>query len=289
MKKFDLEYIVLGEGNTTLVFEIGIGASYYKWWAFIQELKNDFTIVMYHRAGYGNSEVSRQPRDVKSIAEELDSLVNHLGINEKFVLVGHSFGGLCAQQYTRMFPKKVKAVVLIDSTSFNFQKLYDLNLPVMYSFISLEKMIESNLLSSEKTREQLEIDFQDTILEAHRNLPEDQINPFVDFITRPDFFKTIADEFQNWHKDSDIIKDAGPFPEVPLTIIARDEKLSALPFIEYGIPEEEANLHEKVWRELQMELTQINSQGHLIIAEGSDHEVHKDRPELIIECLQKYK
>ncbi|MBH9964935.1 alpha/beta fold hydrolase [[Bacillus] enclensis] len=289
MVSSNLEHIVLGNGPTTLVFEIGIGNSIYNWWSFVQRMKNDFTIVMYHRAGYGKSEVSSQPRDVKSIAMELNTLIDHLEINEKFVLAGHSFGGLCAQQYAKMFPEKLKAAVLIDSTSFNFQKLYDLYLPVIYSHISLEKMIESNLISSGKTRKQLEIDFYDAIQEARRNISEEKIEQFVDFITRPDFFKTIAEEFQNWHKDSELLTDAGPFPELPLTVIARDERLSALPFIEYGIPEEEATLHEKAWRELQIELSQMNSMGQLVIAEGSDHEVHKDRPDLLIECLMEYK
>ncbi|XXM73090.1 alpha/beta fold hydrolase [Lysinibacillus sphaericus] len=289
MEHSDLEYIVLGKGPTTLVFEIGIGSSIYNWRSFIQELKNDFTIVMYHRAGYGKSKVSSQPRDVKSIAMELDGLVNHLEINEKFVLAGHSFGGLCVQQYAKMYPQKLKAVVLIDSTSFNFQKLYDLNLPVMYSHIGLEKMIESNMRFSEKTREQLKIDFHDAIQDARRHIPENQIEQFADFITRPDFFRTIAEEFQNWHRDSELIKDSGPFPELPLTVVSRDERLSALPFIEFGIPEEEAALHEKVWRGLQIELSQMNRLGQLVIAEGSDHEVHKDRPDLLIECLLDYK
>ncbi|MEL3971681.1 alpha/beta fold hydrolase [Rossellomorea oryzaecorticis] len=289
MEKGILEYMVLGEGKTPLVLEVGIGGSFYNWWPFVQELRKDFTIVMYHRAGYGKSKVSSNQRDIKNIAEELDSLLIHLAIKEKFVLVGHSFGGLCVQQYAKMFPEKLKAVVLIDSTSFQFKRLYDLDLPVMYSYISLEKMIESNLQSSLKTREELELDFQDTLQGAQQILPEEQFDRFVDFITSPDLFKTIAEEFQNWDKDSEIIKAAGEFPEIPLVVIARDEKVSALPFIEFGIPEEEAYLHEKIWRELQIELSQMNSQGKLVLAHDSDHEIHKDRPEVIVECLQKYK
>ncbi|MGD6960427.1 alpha/beta hydrolase [Rossellomorea aquimaris] len=289
MEGIDLEYKILGEGKTTLVLELGIGGSFYNWWSFIQELKNDFSILMYHRAGYGKSKKSVKPRDVKSIAEELDALVKYLGIKDKFVLVGHSFGGLCVQQYAKTFPERLKAVVLIDSTSYNYQKLYSLNLPVMYSLISLEKMIENNLATSMKTREELAIDFQDVIQDAQKTLPLIHFKNFVDFISRPDFFQTIAEEFQNWNKDSEIIKASGVFPEVPLIVIARDQKVSAQPFIEHGIPEEEAFLYEEVWRELQIELSKLNSQGKLIIAEKSDHEIHKDRPEIIVECLKKYK
>jgi pimeloyl-ACP methyl ester carboxylesterase len=289
VNEIDLEYIVLGEGETTLVFELGIGGSFYNWWSFIQELKNEFTILLYHRAGYGNSKKSGKPRDVKYISEELDALIKYLEIKDKFVLVGHSFGGLCVQQYAKMFPEKLKAVLLIDSTSFNYQKLYNLNLPVMYSLVSLEKMIENNLAASMKTREELAMEYQNSIEEAHQTLPLEQVNKFEGFITRPDFFQTIAEEFQNWSKDSEIIKAAGEFPEVPLIVIARDQEISAQPFIKNGIPEEEAFLHEKVWRELQIELSKLNNQGKLIIADESDHEIHKDKPEIIVECLKKFK
>jgi pimeloyl-ACP methyl ester carboxylesterase len=289
VKEIDLEYMVLGKGETTLVFELGIGGSFYNWWSFIQELKNEFTILLYHRAGYGNSKKSAKPRNVKYISEELDALIKYLEIKGKFVLVGHSFGGLCVQQYARMFPEKLKAVVLIDSTSFNYQKLYNLNLPVMYSLISLEKMIENNLAASMNTREELAMEFQNSIKEAHQILPLEQVNKFESFITRPDFFQTIAEEFENWSKDSEIINVAGAFPEIPLIVIARDQEISAQPFIEHGIPEKEAFLHEKVWRELQIELSTLNSQGKLIIADGSDHEIHKDKPEIIVECLKKFK
>jgi hypothetical protein len=159
----------------------------------------------------------------------------------------------------------------------------------MYSLISLEKMIENNLAASMKTREEIAMDFQNSIQDAHQTLPLEQVNKFVDFITRPDFFQTIAKEFENWSKDSEIIKAAGAFPEVPLIVIARDQEISAQPFIKHGIPAEEAFLHEKVWRELQIELSKLNSQGKLIITDESDHEIHKDKPEIIVECLKRFK
>ncbi len=67
----ELEYKVVGNGESTLIIETGIGGSFYNWYPFTQEIKEDFTIVMYHRAGYGNSPVSKELRTTKNIAEEL--------------------------------------------------------------------------------------------------------------------------------------------------------------------------------------------------------------------------
>jgi pimeloyl-ACP methyl ester carboxylesterase len=284
----ELEYLVVGEGETALVFEVGIGNSFYQWAPLIDQLKNDFKVILYHRAGYGNSSPSELPRTVSIIAEELDALVEMLEIDE-FVLAGHSYGGLCAQQYARMFPGKLKAVLLIDATSHHFKRLYDLDLPVMYSMISLEKLIEGNLQTSKKSKAELTAMFMNNIEESKRMLPEKDGDKYQEFITQPELFKTVADELTNWPKSSLEIKLSEDFPDIPLIVIARDQDMSAKPFIEHGIPEEEANLHEQVWRELQVELAALSSKGELIIAEGSDHEIHKDRPEIIMECLERFK
>jgi pimeloyl-ACP methyl ester carboxylesterase len=70
----DLEYKIIGEGKTILVIEAGIGGSFYSWYPFISEIKEDFTVILYHRAGYGKSQASNNPRTTRNIAEELNYL-----------------------------------------------------------------------------------------------------------------------------------------------------------------------------------------------------------------------
>ena len=288
MKDLNLEYFIVGEGETTLIIETGIGGSYYNWYPFIEEIKNDFTIVIYHRAGYGKSSASNKLRTTENIAVELNGLIEKVGITDKFILLGHSFGGLCAQQYTIMYPEKIKGLILIDSTSFHFQKLYKLNIPVMNSLISLEKLVENKMNTSKKSKSELESKFKNLIEEHNLNLPSKEAKKYKELITTPLFFKTIANEFENWGASSKCIKDMGKFPNIPLVVIARDKEVSVQSFIEHDIPIEEAVLYEEVWRELQIELSQMSSKGDLVIASGSDHDVHVDRPDIIIQCLRGF-
>ncbi|MCA1055773.1 alpha/beta hydrolase [Rossellomorea aquimaris] len=284
--KSNLEYVKTGVGDEVLVIETGIGNSFYEWIPFIEELKDDFTMILYHRAGYGRSRAPREGRTASAIAMELHTLIEELNIAE-FILAGHSFGGLCAQQYARMFPEKLKGILLIDATSHHFQRIYDLDLPVMNSLISLEKMVDGNLHYSKKSKAELRMEFNKKI-EDFKGLHRSVDNEFEAFITRPNFFSTVADEFRCWGESSREIMSGGDFPDIPLLVIARDQELSAKPFIEFGIPEEEAVLHERVWRELQIKLAELSSKGELIIAEGSDHEIHKDQPELLVECIKRF-
>ncbi|MFB4166852.1 alpha/beta hydrolase [Virgibacillus sp. JSM 102003] len=286
MKEVDLECLVIGEKGPTIVIETGIGNSFYNWLPFIERIKNNCKIVIYHRAGYGNSLEAKKQRTVSNIAMELNGLLEDLQIEEKFILMGHSFGGLCAQQFAKMFPEKLKGVILVDATSHNFKRVYDLNLPVMYSMISLEKMIEGNTETSKKSKEELNQMFSPMVEEYKAVLVKKDVENFKEFITNPSLFRTIADEFMNWEQSSQLINEYGTFPDIPLIVIARDKELSAKPFIEHGIPASEAVLHEEVWRDLQVELSQLSSKGELIIAEGSDHEIHKDKPEVIVRVIE---
>ena len=288
MKDLNLEYFIVGEGETTLIIETGMGGSYYNWFPFIEKIKNDFTIVVYHRAGYGKSSASNKLRTTENIAVELNGLIEKIGITDKFILLGHSFGGLCAQQYTIIYPEKIKGLILIDSTSFHFQKLYNLNIPVMNSLISLEKLVENNINTSKKSKAELERKFKNLIEEYNLNLPSKEAKKYKELITTPLFFKTKANEFENWGASSKCLKDMGKFPNIPLVVIARDKEVSVQSFIEHDIPNEEAVLYEEVWRELQIELSQMSSKGYLVIASGSDHDIHVDRPDIIIQCLRGF-
>lgn len=288
MKDIELEYKVVGSGKTILILETGIGGSFYNWYPFIEEIKEDFTIVMYHRSGYGNSPISKEPRTTTTIAKELNKLVKRIGITEKFVLIGHSFGGLCAQQFSKMYPDKIKGLILLDSTSVNFYKLYNLDIPVMNSLISVDKMVDNNIANSKKSKDELFDKFHKTIIEYDNILPYNEAKSYEEFITNPLFFKTIANEFENWGISSENIKELGDFPDIPLIVIARDKEVSVKAFVEHEIPMEEAVLYEEAWRGLQVELSQLSKKGGIIIAEGSDHDIHLDRPDSIIQCLKRF-
>lgn len=289
MSKLELEYKEFGDGESTIIIEIGIGSSFYNWYSLVEKIKQDFRVILYHRAGYGRSQTPRKSRTIQHIAEELNDFVREIGISDKFILMGHSFGGLCAQQYVKMYPSKVKGLILVDSTSFDFNKLYDLDIPVMNSLISVGKMVESNRVISKKSNTELKEIFTNTIDEYKKILPDIDGLVFEEFITNPRLFNTIADEFENWGSSSECIKAMGKFPNIPLKVIARDKELAVKPFIKHGIPEQEAILYEECWRQLQLELSHLSEEGILIIADSSDHDIHIDRPDIIIECLKEFK
>lgn len=287
MKEISLEYEVIGTGKSILVIVTGIGCSFYDWFPFVESISELFTVVLYHRAGYGASHASSKARTTRHIAEELNSFLDDIGINEKIILLGHSFGGLCVQQFAKIYPNKISSVVLVDSTSFNYNQLYELNMPVLSALINIDEMIKRKLVFSNKTNEEIKVEYKDVIIEQEKLLGESKINRYVDFITNPILYRTVAEEFMNWEVSSHDIKECGAFPNVPLIVIARDNEVAESYWINMNIPENEAIIYEHKWRELQSELSQLSAIGELIIAQDSDHDIYLDRPDIIIDCLKK--
>lgn len=54
MKDVILDYRLIRQGAPIIVFESGLGGSYYDWNFVIDEIKYDAIVITYHRAGYGN-------------------------------------------------------------------------------------------------------------------------------------------------------------------------------------------------------------------------------------------
>jgi pimeloyl-ACP methyl ester carboxylesterase len=241
---------------------------------------------LYHRAGYGKSQASNNPRTTRNIAEELNYLLNKIRIKDKFILMGHSFGGLCVQQYAKMYPNKLKGIILIDSTSYNFKQLYMLDTPIMTSHIEIEKMVEFDINSSKKSKDELKSKNEDKISKFRKYIDHNEMNDIEEFYTSPLLYKTTAEELKNWEMDSTDIRSISNFSNIPLIVIARDNRIAEKYWVNCDIPEKEAALYEAEWRSLQIELSKLSHKGKFIIAENSGHEIYLDIPDIIIQYLK---
>lgn len=71
---------------------------------------------MYDRAGYGKSGFNTEPRDIKKLRSELETVVNQFANGRKVVLVGHSLGGLIIRDFAIKNPEKVAGLVFVDAS-----------------------------------------------------------------------------------------------------------------------------------------------------------------------------
>jgi pimeloyl-ACP methyl ester carboxylesterase len=109
-----LAYQIYGAGERTFVIDTALGTCSAEWWHIAEFLGKNSRVLVYDRAGYGKSSVSKLERTPDNIASELKKLLESLHIEKNIILVGHSQGGLYAVQFAIMFPNTVEGLILLD-------------------------------------------------------------------------------------------------------------------------------------------------------------------------------
>ena len=110
---------IRGNKGPTVVFESGRGNSSESWKEVSTIVSKFAKTIIYDRSGLGFSQNSNRPATAKHIAKNLKILLSKTQLPPPYILVGHSDGGLFVQMFARLYPKLVRAIVLVDSASQN--------------------------------------------------------------------------------------------------------------------------------------------------------------------------
>ena len=105
-----------GTGTPTVILEAGADPHASGAWFTIRPAVAEMTrVCAYDRAGYGWSESGPEPRDARTIAAELQRLLERASEPAPFVLVGHSLGGPLIRVFAHRYPDEVVGLVFVDS------------------------------------------------------------------------------------------------------------------------------------------------------------------------------
>ncbi|MED5099325.1 MULTISPECIES: alpha/beta fold hydrolase [Niallia] len=286
VKEKKIELLHIGSKGIPIVILTGMGCSFYEWYQVTKSLAKSNRVIMFHRPGLGLSPLSEEIRNTNAVIDELSQLLIGLNIFEPVILVGHSYGGLCAQHYAKVFPEKIAGIVLIDSTSVDLKELDELELQVLDETgtdeVWLEKCHSYSLMKPAELKEIV----KPTLTDKQKNLPLHLQEHVLDFQTSPALYKTMYLEMCNWKKDGERIKRLGVFPNLPLIVIGRDKEYNIQLGIAEGLPEWEMRKLEDKWEELIMKQARLSKDSELIFAENSSHSIYLDRPDVVIKAIK---
>ncbi|WP_270607448.1 alpha/beta hydrolase [Bacillus mobilis] len=273
-----IEVYIKGSSKQTVVIQTGMTCSFYDWLPIIEKLSQHFTVVSYHRPGYGKSELGNYSRTTLQVTKELHLLLQKLAIHEPIILIGHSYGGLCAQHFAMLHEDKLEALILVDSTSMNLHRLDELHLP-----ISDQTDSDDMWLQKYNTYSKMNVDM---LYNELKSILVNQSRQYIEFSTSPLLYKATASELCEWKNCARSIKKLHKTLETPLIVIGRDPQYSITQLTEGGMPKEEATQLEAMWQELIHEQLQLSTLSQYILAEHAGHGIENDRPDIIIEAVQ---
>jgi pimeloyl-ACP methyl ester carboxylesterase len=126
---YRLHLYCIGEGSPTVILEAGSGGKGVIAWSLVQKQMAATTrarVCSYDRAGFGWSDPDPANKPIASIqvAQTLHTLLHNAGIEEPYIMVGHSSGGLHVRNFAYQYPDEVAGLVLVDSVTENYYLIY---------------------------------------------------------------------------------------------------------------------------------------------------------------------
>jgi long-chain acyl-CoA synthetase len=118
----------------TIVFLHGFGGQSLQWMYQLEALSSEHHVIAIDQRGHGQSTRAGSDYSVPTLISDVLAVLDTLGINQRIVLMGHSFGGAIATEFTVQYPERVEQLVLIATAGeFRLNWLYRTLLKLPYT------------------------------------------------------------------------------------------------------------------------------------------------------------
>lgn len=265
-----MHMVCMGNGSPAIVLDTGLGDDFTTWLKVQPALSKVTRVCSFDRSGFGASEMTPGPHDAATLSAQLHELLRQTGIEKPFVLMGHSISGLYLRSYATRYTGDLAALVFVDGAT----PLQDDRVP--RSLVAIQDQQRS------------EMPWQKLLMtigwyRLHGDC--DSVTPGFEAygaIIRanncaPTQFDALEAELDAERNSGEETLHAGPFPHLPVLILSRDP--ASLPST---WPVEVAKANAVVWNQMQEESKRLSPVSRRVIARGSDHYIHVDRPDLVI-------
>ena len=108
------EFLTESEDEPVVVFINSLGTDFRIWLPLLDELEENWSILVYDKRGHGLSDIGKVPCTIDDHADDLIGLLEEFDV-DKATLVGLSVGGLIAQAVYKKRPDLVERIMLCDT------------------------------------------------------------------------------------------------------------------------------------------------------------------------------
>ncbi|MCY4282728.1 MAG: alpha/beta hydrolase, partial [Gammaproteobacteria bacterium] len=257
---FRLHIHCVGQGAPAIILDSGVGGFSLEWTRIQNALAHRTRVCSYDRAGYGWSDLGPLPRTSKRITRELHTLLQKAGVAGPYILAGHSFGGYNAQLFARNYPDETAGLVLIDASHPE----------------QIERLPKRNPATVKQARPRSSSHVVSWFF-PHPNFPDENALMAQRIMQGWQHKTTWREEMTVFSVSAKQVQTSSPMPEVPIVVLTRGRSF----WPNYANGDET----ERIWMELQTELSELGSNPVHLIAQRSGHVIHLDQPGIVISAM----
>jgi len=107
----NIYYEVYGKGKPLFLLH-GYTLSSKSWLPYVNDFQNEYEVYLVDLTGHGKSEAFKQDLSIRSVAEDINTLVEYLKL-EKIKAIGFSFGGDTLYQLALVNPSLIESMITI--------------------------------------------------------------------------------------------------------------------------------------------------------------------------------
>jgi pimeloyl-ACP methyl ester carboxylesterase len=256
----------VGTGSPTVVLDAGLGGSSLDWSLVQPELGSTTRVCAYDRAGMGWSDPGPQPRTPRQIADELHTLLTNAGIAGPYVLVGHSLAGKNVRRFALTHPEQVAGMVLVDARS----EYVDANTSPA-EVQAFQQALAAQASQYRVARSVGLVRLIGASLWGGPTMSRETRTEGVLLKTSQRGVDTTTAEGLERATDDAQLQAAPSLGDRPMIVLAAGQKVT----------------HDPIWAEAQRRQAALSSDGQLIIAEESGHDIHLEQPTLVIDAVHE--
>lgn len=97
----------------TIVFQHGFAGVAESWEYQLNYFSNNYRVIAPDLRGHGQSDAPYTEYTMPELVDDLITITQELNLPQKFVLVGHSFGGSVCVEFANAYPDRIEKLVLI--------------------------------------------------------------------------------------------------------------------------------------------------------------------------------
>ncbi|OAN17918.1 hypothetical protein A3K86_03095 [Photobacterium jeanii] len=264
-----------GKGSPTVILEAGAGDFSLSWAKVQPAISHSTKVCSYDRAGFGWSESDSTGEKSNIMAvKALNQLLDKAKIDGPLVLVGHSLGGVNTRLFAKMYPAKVKGLVLIDplyehqsqSVEAIFQQSRE-HLVGEYQTISVLQSIGLLALSPEEIPDQ--------------GLPEKALWQYRAILATKPHLKNMIAEINTLSESLQQVKDKNISSLGNLPLILLSAKHEDVSFLSAEQNHELAT----AWDKMQKEQALLSTNSQHIRVSNSGHYIQLEHPQIVVDAI----